>query len=440
LSGLGTRVRSAVFPGEKSFTCFLGAFVCVEGGVMSVQIGELMSTFGSVVAGGVTVEVAERPRLEEILRDCARVTSFVESVRLRAITCLDALPASSPVENEDIVVQTSRSTRRQAQAAQKRASTVAHMPALANALENGQVGSAHVDTVAQTLARMEPSDRSKLSAESDWVAEMATRLTPEQLSKRLQQRVRELSADDGIATLERQRRAAFLRHWTDKDTGMVCLYGQFDPESGAKLVGRVRNAVEALFHDRVPDTCPVDERKQDHLRALALVKLAEGEAVGSGRPELTVVIDLQTLLDGAHAKSRIDISSGVTLPVETIRRMACYADIIPAVLGADGVLLDLGRSTRLASAHQRRALRVMYSTCAVGNCDVSFDNCTMHHVSCWRRGGKTDIGNMLPLCSKHHHLAHEGGWKFHLDVERTLTITKPDGSRQTHPPPLAGAG
>ncbi len=407
---------------------------------MSVQIGELMSTFGSVVTAGITVEVAERPRLEEIPRDCARVTSFVESVRLRAITCLDALPNTSPVENEDIVVHTSRGTRRQAQAAQKRSTTVAHMPALASALEGGQVGSAHIDTVAQTLSRMEPSDRSKLSAESDWVVAMATRLTPEQLSKKLQQRVRELSTDDGIAALDRQRRAAFLRHWTDKDSGMVCLYGQFDPESGAKLVGRIRNAVEALFHDRVPDTCPLDERKQDHLRALALVKLAEGEAVGSGRPELTVVIDLQTLLDGAHAKSCIDVSSGVTLPVETIRRMACYADIIPAVLGTNGVLLDLGRSTRLASVHQRRALRVMYSRCAVGNCDVPFDNCTMHHLSYWRRGGRTDIGNMLPLCSKHHHLAHEGGWKFHLDGERTLTITKPDGSRQTHPPPLARAG
>jgi Domain of unknown function (DUF222) len=276
---------------------------------MSVQIGELMSTFGSVVAAGVTVEVAERPRVEEILRDCARVTSVVESVRLRAITCLDALPNTSPVENEDIVVKTSRGTRRQAQAAQKRADTVAQMPALANALQNGQVGSDHVDTVAQTLSRMEPSDRSKLAAESD-----------------------------------------------------------------------------------------------------------------------------QTLLDGAHARSRIDVSSGVTLPVETIRRMACYADIIPAGLGANGVVLDLGRSTRLASAHQRRALRVMYSTCAVGNCDVAFDNCTVQHVGYWRHGGRTDIANLLPVCGKHHHLAHEGGWKFHLDGERILTITKPDGSRQTHPP------
>jgi Domain of unknown function (DUF222) len=170
------------------------------------------------------------------------------------------------------------------------------------------------------------------------------------------------------------------------------------------------------------------------------MKLAEGEAIGSGRPEITVVIDLKTLLDAAHAKSRVDVSGGVTLPVETIRRMACYADIVPAVLGTNGVVLDLGRSTRLASAHQRRALRVMYSHCAVGNCDVTFDHCTMHHVSYWRHGGRSDIGNMLPLCSKHHHLAHEGGWKFHLDHDRTLFITKPDGSQQTHPPPLARAG
>ena len=52
---------------------------------------------------------------------------------------------------------------------------------------------------------------------------------------------------------------------------MWCLRGEFDPETGAILDKRLKDAVEALFHDATPDTCPTDLlAKQHHLRALAL--------------------------------------------------------------------------------------------------------------------------------------------------------------------------
>ena len=56
-------------------------------------------------------------------------------------------------------------------------------------------------------------------------------------------------------------------------------------------------------------------------------------------------------------------SDGQTLPPETVRRMCCDADIIPVVLDGAGVTLDVGRSRRVATADQRRALRAMYRTC-----------------------------------------------------------------------------
>ena len=402
---------------------------------------ELVQAFSRLISAGIMIDDADQPIVEQALRDCVHISSFVESVRLRAITRFDAFAtATSSPDAAQSIVDITRGSRRQAQAAQKRAATTSQMPSLGDALEKGAISSEHVDAVAQTLSRMDPVDRSKLANDERLIADMAVRSTPEQLAKKLQSRASELAHDDGVKVLERQRRAAFLRSWTDKDTGMVCLYGQFDPESGATLIGRLRNATEALFHDRIPDTCPLDERKQDHLRALALLHLTEGKGTSSGRPDITVVIDLQTLLDGAHSQSRVEVDGGVTLPIETIRRMACLSNIIPAVLGANGVLLDLGRSQRLATAQQRTAMRAMYSTCGAPGCAVAFEHCTMHHIAYWRRGGHTDIGNMLPLCSKHHHLAHEGGWLLQLSADRYLTITKPDGSRQTHPPPLARAG
>jgi hypothetical protein len=55
---------------------------------------------------------------------------------------------------------------------------------------------------------------------------------------------------------------------------------------------------------------------------------------------------------------------------------------------------------------------------------VIFDHCNVHHIDYWENGGATDLNNMVPLCSRHHHAAHEGGWKLQLNPEtRKLSIT-----------------
>ena len=140
------------------------------------------------------------------------------------------------------------------------------------------------------------------------------------------------------------------------------------------------------------------------------------------------------LLDG-------DLGIDTVLPVETLRRMACCANIIPAVLATDGVLRDLGRGARLASREQRRALRAMYPTCGVPGCRVGFEQCVIHHIRYWDNHGRTDMNNLIPLCTRHHHTAHEGGWQLTLHpTTRELTITYPDGNIQTTGPPRARAG
>lgn len=224
-------------------------------------------------------------------------------------------------------------------------------------------------------------------------------------------------------------------------------------KSGPRLIAALHRQKERLFHDAVPETCPTDDRKHGHLAALALAHLithpGDNHDTGdnsnprhhppprpapSPGPEFIVVIDLQTLCDGPHAHTRINITGGVEMPIETLRRHACLADIIPAIVDTNGVIINLGRTQRLANNAQRRALRAMYSTCAIPGCNITFDHCQPHHLWYWTDGGPTDLDNLIPLCSKHHHLAHEGGWQLALSPhDRALSITLPDGS--THPPP-----
>ena len=108
------------------------------------------------------------------------------------------------------------------------------------------------------------------------------------------------------------------------------------------------------------------------------------------------------------------------------------------VLHAPGQL-DLGRSTRLANRAQRRALRAVYQTCAIPGFDTVFERCRIHHVHWWRHGGRTDLANLVPVCTHHHTQIHNRGWHLHLGDDRVLTVTLPDGTILSTGPPGAQA-
>jgi hypothetical protein len=223
----------------------------------------------------------------------------------------------------------------------------------------------------------------------------------------------------------------FLRHWVDRDSGMVCIRGEFDPESGLNIVGRLQSSVDKIINAGNTGT---DSRSPDQLRALGLVALVSHINIDNvtslqpsySRAEVTVVIDLHTLTSGQHPHTFMHTGSDVDLPIETVRRIACEAKIIPVVLGTNGVVLDVGRSSRLATVHQRRALESMHSTCAIPECLIPVGQCQPHHIAYWNSGGPSDMNNLVPLCTTHHRCVHEGGWKLSLDAEsRRLTVRQP---------------
>ncbi len=141
---------------------------------------------------------------------------------------------------------------------------------------------------------------------------------------------------------------------------------------------------------------------------------------GSNGCEVLVKIDLDALLTGLGVAG---LDTGVAITAGEARRLACNAGLIPAVLDGDSRPLDLGRSHRLHNRTQRRALALVHDTCAVAGCQRPFAWCEIHHPQLWSRGGRTDLGNGLPLCGHHHRRAHDtsfdlrrrsdGEWAFH---------------------------
>lgn len=368
------------------------------------------------------------------------VRGVLDAREVEVVRRLDELAEAAPsIFPQDEVATASKTSLAHAERLRARAAACAAIPELGAALAAGAISGDRVDIVVRAAAGLSGSERARLALHRGRLALAASGQTATRFRRTVDQVVRALRDDDGLDRLERQRRQARLRWWLDAD-GMWCLAGRFDPATGARTEGRLRNKIEQLFANATPDTCPSDPLdKQQHLAALALVALLQGDGSGSGAPDVTVIIDERTLRTGrSHPDTVCDIGLGrFGLPVETIRRWACLGTITPVVVAADGTRLLLGRETRLANRAQRRALRVWYRSCAL--CDVPFEHCQIHHVTWYTLGGLTDLDNLLPVCSRHHHLVHEGGWTLHLAPDRTLTITRPGGTISTHGPPTAWA-
>jgi hypothetical protein len=93
--------------------------------------------------------------------------------------------------------------------------------------------------------------------------------------------------------------------------------------------------------------------------------------------------------------------------------------------GLDGFPLDLGRAVRTANRKQRRALKAMYDRCQFPGCDVGVDYCEFHHLDWWSKGGRSDLHVFRPLCRRHHHLCHEGGWRLIVRADGALDAMAP---------------
>jgi hypothetical protein len=218
------------------------------------------------------------------------------------------------------------------------------------------------------------------------------------------------------------------------------LRGRFDPVTGVGLASKLDTTRDTLFAEQTPDGCPTDPvEKQSFLNAHALIRLLHHTAGTSraGRGEFVVVID-------ADAPERCgpvaEFSIPVEIPARVLADLAGSADVHAVVIRNGIVLhapgeLDLGRSCRLANRAQRRALRGLYTTCAIPGCSVHYDHCKLHHITWWRHGGHTDLDNLLPVCPQHHTNIHHDGWTIQLGPNRQLTLHLPDGTTHTTAPP-----
>ena len=385
--------------------------------------------------------------LDDLVAGEARLAARrAELLREAEIRCLkDRTKASS---TERWLRDRFRWSARQATARLRAADQVLGQPAVHDALAAGRVTPEQAAVIADTLDQVDRLDgvsSVERADAADLLVDQADLLDPRDLQVVGRELVEHLtstpsvdSAADAAAVARELAAAEIAAQRADTNTLTVrrlpdgSVRGCFTlrPVDAPLLTGWLKQA--DLPHpgaDGFEDDRPRDQRRGDHLAATLrdVLDYSAADRAAAERP-VRVTVTVTTTLDAlrlAVAGAGL-LDSGGTLSAAELRRLACDAGIVPAVLGGRSQVLDLGRARRDFTPAQRRALTVRDRGCVAPGCDRSPASCDAHHQREWDDGGPTDLGNGALLCEFHHQQVHRQGWR---------VVLAANGHPQLVPPP-----
>ncbi|MEM7142917.1 MAG: DUF222 domain-containing protein [Actinomycetota bacterium] len=340
------------------------------------------------------------------------------------------------------------------------------LPEIAQAYADGGVGTDQVRRIAAVWANQRV--REQLIACESVFLESAQRMEFVEFDGFCEQWTNLVDADGAHDAAKRRWRRR--RVSVDQDlNGFWSLDGRLMSSDGADLrevldemAGALRLAdVEAAKEAHGDEWRRHLPRTMAQLRHDAFVELVNrGASVGpDGRPverTLNRVIDDATyehhlaLLVGAepepldptdpHRISRTADGTYVN-PAELVAR-SLVDHVRRMVVDAAGVVIDLGRRSRLFTGNARDAALLSEVRCYWTGCWVPATGCQIDHLLPWEREGRTHPGNGAPACGTHNRIKQQG---FHTwrDTSGAWHLARPDGTpvpdHRTHWPPEGGA-
>ncbi len=312
-------------------------------------------------------------------------------------------------------------------------------PLTAEAAADGALNPGHVDAISEVMAAIpadvEDTDRAGYEKTLVDVARQAGPVVVRRAGRHLLALVDPDGAEPQDAELAEPDRE-LLWSWTRENR--FKLRGTLDAESGQLLETLLSALAKPKPHvDGTPDQRSTGQRHGDAFAELLdyTQRATERPTEAGETPVVTVSMSLDQLLRHDtcdRAGEATDTAAAVPslpglfadtatlnwecpLTAEQARRLACDARIIPAVLGSNGEILDLGRETRTATRAQRRALEARDGGCVM--CSRTVRWCQVHHIRYWQDGGPTDIINLCLLCTACHRLVHHAGWEIRMATD-----------------------
>ncbi len=402
------------------------------------------------------LDAMDRDGIAAVLEATRRLRSRADAVEVRAHRRLRELEAAGASEPADTAIAIAADgDGRHGRSVCERDSLCLDAPDVEDALDEGVLSGTHLDAINSACRDLPHDVRAEFLAHTDVLTARASKLSIDGFRRECRRLAKQLLAQSNrgsdIDELERQRAASKVTQWTDRSTGMCATLIELDPIRNVEMGSAVRAEIARLRQaDGNGDLTWKQLEVQAWVNCVSRATTATNvetdrldvpdgrartarERVVDRTPQIIAVADVCALR--AEGGNPVDVgvtelcetSDGADLPVATLRRLCCDAEIIPLVMDGPSRVLDEGRSKRTATPEQRHALRAMHATCSFPGCGVGVESCRIHHVDWWTRDvGPTDLANLLPVCEHHHHRVHEGGWTVTLDPDRVATWIRPD--------------
>ncbi|GAA0994374.1 HNH endonuclease signature motif containing protein [Subtercola frigoramans] len=167
--------------------------------------------------------------------------------------------------------------------------------------------------------------------------------------------------------------------------------------------------------------------------------LPDMPALCGARPTVNVHVTLEDIVEGRGVGWVDGVDQPV--PVTSIEQLLCHGDVI-ATLMREGRVLQHGKTKRLFTPAQNRALAARDGGCVWPDCGRPPSWCETHHVLDWRdKGylpGRTDTDNGVLLCHFHHSNVHKSRWKLVMRQGAPHIIPPPEIDWTQTPRPCTG--
>ena len=230
---------------------------------------------------------------------------------------------------------------------------------------------------------------------------------------------------DSVCDARRAWETRALSAWRNAARGTLCLRVELPLDIGELVMQAIERAMEQEeIADGIAERAPSGFQSQQADALVAIVKTYLQGGVASSdssstadRYQLVLHVDEAALHGGA---GRADA------PLETVKRLACDSSLVVVTEDERGTPLGVSPKQRVVSTPLRRALLARDRCCAFPGCHrKKFVHA--HHVQHWIEGGQTTLENLVLLCSYHHRLLHEGGYRIRRDYRGELYFVRADG-------------
>jgi hypothetical protein len=247
----------------------------------------------------------------------------------------------------------------------------------------------------------------------------------------------ESRSTDDVVLAQRSRSVWW---WYEDEGRRFRLSADLPAAQGAVIARAIEREAEKIppMPDEDDDPDFVEARRADALLALCSARVA----ADPDPDRATVVIHAQVDLDGRARAAEIE--GGPAIHPDEALRMLCNARGQTIVEDSAGDVLGVGRIRREPPAWMLRQLRYRDRECRFPGCGAR-RFAEAHHIVWWRHGGRTELGNLVLICSFHHRLVHELGWRIRRKPGGEVGWFRPDGTphragpsleRDAHPPDL----